>query len=317
MIASSQFGDAQRRSTADSVLNRLPGDIFGETDWARLALQSCAEHLEPAIRSGQTYRIAGAVRALAHAPSLRQVDAVAGAVCDALLAEGYAARNSRLIADVADARSVADTVIAELRGTAESAAADTGMLREQVAGYVRLVALQDAGIAERLDATDAFAARIAQAMKLEPQTVLDVELAGRLADIGMAGIPAATRAKREIRTKRDHERINRHTALGESFVRSLPALSRLAPFVRSHHERFDGHGYPDGLAGNEIPLESRIISVAAAFIDLVSDGPHAKALLASEACGEIALHAGTEFDPAIVAVMLRLLQFRRRTNRTA
>jgi HD-GYP domain-containing protein (c-di-GMP phosphodiesterase class II) len=317
VIASSRFDETQRRGIADAVLGRLPEDIFGNTDWARLAVQSCAAHLDPAIRTGQPYRIAAALRALAHAPTVRQVDAVAGAVCDALLAEAYAARNSRLVADVAGARSVADAVVAELRDAAQRAAADRHMLREQVAGYVRLVALHDAGIAERLDATGAFAARIAHAMKLEPQTVLDVELAGRLADIGMAGIPAATRAKRGIRTKRDHERVRRHAALGESFVRDIPALSRLAAIVRSHHERYDGRGYPDGLGGDEIPLESRIISVAATFVDLLSDGPQAKAVLASDAGNEIALRSGTEFDPAIVAVTLRLLQVPRRTHRTA
>lgn len=309
MIASSQFGAAHRRDAADEALARLPGEAFGDTDWARLALRSCAAYLEPAIRAGQPYRIANAIRAIAHAPAMRQVDAVAGAVCDALLAEAYAARNSRLVAGVAEARSVIDGVLAELGTSAERAAADSGTLREQVAGFVRLVALGDAALAERLEATGALAARIAVAMKLDPATVLDVELAGSLADIGMAGVPAETRSERE--------RIVRHALAGETFVRQTPALSRLAPIVRSHYERYDGLGYPDALGGDEIPLESRIIGVAAAFIDLVTPAAHAKALLPGEAAHELELHAGAEFDPAIVTATSRLLQFRRRTKRSA
>lgn len=317
MIASTQFGDGQRGATANDALARVPEYAVGGTEWVRLALHDRASHLVPAILSGQPYRIVNAVRAMAHAPTLQQVDAVAGAVCDSLLSEAYAARNSRLIASVADARAVIDTVSTELHGEAELSAVDAGRERDQVASFVRLVALQDAGIAERLDATGALAGRIAGAMKLIPQTILDIELAGRLADIGMIGVPASTRAKREIHTKRDHERLNRHTVQSETFVRSVPALARLAPIVRSHHERFDGLGYPDGRSGEDIPLESRIIAVAAAFVDLVTESQQTKAMAADDACSEIARHAGTDFDPAVIAVALRLLHFRRRTNRTA
>jgi response regulator RpfG family c-di-GMP phosphodiesterase len=300
MIAPSLYGDARRHDIGDEALARLPESAFGDTDWARMALRACTGHLEAAIRAGQPYRIASAVRAVSHAPTLHQVDAVAGAVCDALLAEAYAARNSRLVAGIAEARAVVDTVVAGLRSESNQRAADTGALRERVDGYIAVVALQNAKFAERLDATGAFAARIALAMKLEPATVLDVELAGRLADIGMLGVPAES-----------------HVAASAAFTSDIAALSHLAPIVRSHHERYDGLGYPDGLAGNEIPLEARIVAIAAAFIDLIGEGSLGKPLLAHEACAEIALNAGAEFDPAIVTATLRLLRYRQRTSKTA
>jgi response regulator RpfG family c-di-GMP phosphodiesterase len=316
MIASTQFGDYTRRGTAEEALARIPEIAFGDTDWVRRALQACAEYLKPAIASGKPYRIANAVRAVSHTPSLQQLDAVVGAVCDSLLAEAYAGRNSRMIGNLADARPVIDEVIAEIRDRADRDAVDPGRLREQVDGYVRLVALHDAHVAERLEATGALAARIATALKLTPAVILGVELAGRLSDIGMIRITPA-RLKRELLAKRDGRRRYRHAELGAAFVASLPNLSHLAPIVRAHHERFDGLGAPDGLRDEEIPLESRIVAVAAAFIELVLVPPRAKGLLPDDACIEIADRAGSEFDPHVVAAALQLLRFRRRTNRSA
>jgi HD-GYP domain-containing protein (c-di-GMP phosphodiesterase class II) len=77
--------------------------------------------------------------------------------------------------------------------------------------------------------------------------------------------------------------------------------------VRHHHERFDGGGYPDGLAGEEIPLESRVILVADAFEAMTSDRPYRKAPGQSFAIGELGRHAGAQFDPAVVEALIRVL----------
>src|SRR5208337_1451875 len=90
------------------------------------------------------------------------------------------------------------------------------------------------------------------------------------------------------------EALEQHPAIGEAFLRSVPSLAHLAPIVRSHHERFDGRGYPDGLSGDEIPLASRIIGVAAAFVDLVSLSPGRESVLPATACRKLAAGSGTE-----------------------
>jgi len=107
-------------------------------------------------------------------------------------------------------------------------------------------------------------------MKLPATTVLDIELAGCLHDVGMIGRQKPARSHSATVSKREHEHFRRHAIAGAAFVGNVASLAYLAPIVRSHHERFDGHGYPDGLRGDEIPLPSRIISVAGAFVDLVT-----------------------------------------------
>jgi HD-GYP domain-containing protein (c-di-GMP phosphodiesterase class II) len=305
------------RSLADKVIARLPESAFGDTEWVTMTALTGAEHLRAAIASNRPYRVANAVRSMAHAPRIAEVETLANTICDAIASEAYAAHNAATIAQVTNARHVITAVIAELRGLTEHAPHHAAHLREAVDGYVRLVGLHDSQIAERLDAVGAFAGRIARSMKLPSASVLEIELAGRLHDVGMIGIPRPMRAKAVGISKREHDHIKRHPIAGASFLSNVPSLAHLAPIVRSHHERFDGRGYPDGLQRDEIPLASRVISVAAAFVELITPRSQFEATSPHDACRELERHAGTEFDPDIVATTLHLLRFRQRTNRSA
>jgi two-component system, cell cycle response regulator len=97
-----------------------------------------------------------------------------------------------------------------------------------------------------------------------------------------------------------------HTVVGERIVTSSDALADVGPLVRSSHERWDGSGYPDGLAGEQIPLGARIISVSSAFQAMTSDRPSRKAMSAEVAVAELRAGAGTHFDPDVVAAFLTL-----------
>jgi HD-GYP domain-containing protein (c-di-GMP phosphodiesterase class II) len=262
--------------------------------------------LGAAIASGRPHRVANAVRELAHAPRLDDVEALALGVCDTIASHGYVTRDSGTIARVTSARSVIAAALGELRDTIEHAPPDEAQLQETVDGYVRLVALYDPLLAERLDAVGAFAGRIARAMSLGRATVVECGLAGRLHDIGLIAL-----------ARRDRNHLEHHAVIGESFVRALPALANLAPIVRSHHEHVDGTGYPDRLHAEEIPLAARIVGVAATFIELVSESPHREALPPHDACIELLHSAGTQHDASVVAATLRLVQYRQRSTRTA
>ena len=101
--------------------------------------------------------------------------------------------------------------------------------------------------------------------------------------------------------------MRRHTLIGERIVAAAPALGAAARLVRSSHEAFDGSGYPDGLAGDEIPLGARIIAVCDAFDAMISDRPYSPPKTTAEALAELRRCAGTQFDPAVVAAFVQVL----------
>jgi HD-GYP domain-containing protein (c-di-GMP phosphodiesterase class II) len=98
-----------------------------------------------------------------------------------------------------------------------------------------------------------------------------------------------------------------HTLVGERILAAAPALGRAARFVRSSHEAFDGSGYPDGLAGDEIPLGARIIAICDAFDAMLSDRPNSPAKTTGEALAELHRCAGTQFDAAIVTTFEQIM----------
>jgi HD-GYP domain-containing protein (c-di-GMP phosphodiesterase class II) len=94
--------------------------------------------------------------------------------------------------------------------------------------------------------------------------------------------------------------VRRHPLIGERIIGAAPALAPAARLVRSTHERFDGSGYPDGLAGDEIPLGARVIAVCDAFTAMTSPRPYAPQLTIPEAIAELRRCAGSQFDPTVV-----------------
>jgi HD-GYP domain-containing protein (c-di-GMP phosphodiesterase class II) len=101
--------------------------------------------------------------------------------------------------------------------------------------------------------------------------------------------------------------VRRHTLVGERILLAAPALSHVAGIVRSSHERFDGSGYPDGLAGDDIPLPSRIVFLCDAFHAMTSRRAYAARMSEAEASEELHRGVGTQFDPAVVQAFLELL----------
>jgi diguanylate cyclase len=96
------------------------------------------------------------------------------------------------------------------------------------------------------------------------------------------------------------EIVHRHPQLGETILAALAFLGQASRIVRAHHEHWDGSGYPDGLAGSDIPLGARILGVADAFVALTSERPHRAALTPAEAVGVLLAGRGTAYDPAVV-----------------
>jgi putative nucleotidyltransferase with HDIG domain len=142
-----------------------------------------------------------------------------------------------------------------------------------------------------------------------PQDQLDLLRIGTpLHDIGKIGIDDAILRKPDKLTAEEFEIMKTHTVKGAEIVQTIPDLKTIVPIVRSHHERWDGKGYPDGLQGEAISPLARIVALADAFDAMTQDRPYRKGMPAEVAFGEIEKQAGRQFDPNFAAGFLRIQQ---------
>ena len=140
--------------------------------------------------------------------------------------------------------------------------------------------------------------------RLTPDERNDISTAALLHDIGKIGIPDELLAKPTGLSPQEVEAIRSHVIIGENILRNLDSMKEIARWVRHHHERWDGAGYPDGLAGKAIPLPSRIIAVADTVDALLSKRPYRDAQTPEEAVATLRAERGHQFDPEIVDCIL-------------
>ena len=151
------------------------------------------------------------------------------------------------------------------------------------------------------------ALRVADEMQAPDHVRSDVEIGALLHDVGKIAVPKSIVRKGGALSDREWHVMRRHTIHGERMLLRDAGLADVAPIVRASHERWDGLGYPDGLAGEEIPLASRIITVCDAFDAMTSDRPYRRARTPAWARRELMACAGTQFDPMVVAALLAVL----------
>ena len=164
----------------------------------------------------------------------------------------------------------------------------------------------DPGVLEDLNRMGHLASDTAAALGLEPREVERVELAARLHDVGKLAIPDTILSKPGALDAQEWEVMRTHPEIGARIVASAPSLAHTADLIRSHHERHDGTGYPDGLSGEEIPISAAIIAVCAAFVAMMRHRPYSDAITVEEALAELRRCAGTQFHPGVVEVFGRM-----------
>lgn len=147
---------------------------------------------------------------------------------------------------------------------------------------------------------------MAEHMALQAGRCRLVHYAAHLHDIGKIGVADQVLNKPGILNQEEFAELQKHPVIGSEILNKIPEFNVLATIVRHHHERWDGRGYPDGLAGEEIPLESRIISLVDAFDAMTSDRPYRRRKSHEWALGEIVEHAGSQFCPHCVETFLAL-----------
>jgi len=146
-----------------------------------------------------------------------------------------------------------------------------------------------------------YSVRIAQEMGFADASMVPIERGALMHDIGKIGVPDSILLKPGKLTDEEWEVMRTHPNLGYRMIRNIGFLSDAAPVVLHHHERYDGGGYPDGLAGEDIPIGARIFAIADTFDAMTSDRPYRKALSYEVAREELEKCAGSQFDPGAVA----------------
>ena len=179
-------------------------------------------------------------------------------------------------------------------------------LAELATTLARALDTKQPSIGRHSDTVAHFSALIAEALGLDRSRVYRIWLAGLIHDIGKVGVPGHILDKPGPLTSAEYAEIKRHSERGEAILAGT-VLAEQGAWIRQHHERVDGGGYPDGIAGEDIALEARIIHVADAFEAMIADRPYRRGMAREAAARELRAHAGTQFDPVCVDVLLSSL----------
>lgn len=202
-------------------------------------------------------------------------------------------------------RSVADPIVKTLEAGKDDSREEVA-LQGTVEALAVLVEARDAFTGEHTKVVEEFAKKIAGEMGLEASEVRLIGMVGKLHDIGKVAIPDTILQKPGALSEEEWALMHKHPLIGSDVVSRVPTLRMTAPGIRGHHERWDGTGYPDGLAGEKIPLAARIVSVADCFSAMTTDRPYRAARSQAGALEELRRAAGTHFDPTVVNAMERL-----------
>jgi len=205
---------------------------------------------------------------------------------DAVLVEAIAASLGSSLhraALVADLEQTFTTTLTALMSTVEAKDGYTASHEQQVAELARSVAIR---------------------LGVSPSQARDVHYAALLHDVGKVAVPSEILLKPGALTDTEWATMRSHTTIGGELVARIEAFAHLAPAVRASHERWDGAGYPDGLAGEEIPLAARIIAACDTYEAIVTDRPYRPAGTPSQARKELRRVAGAQLDAGVVGALL-------------
>jgi HD-GYP domain-containing protein (c-di-GMP phosphodiesterase class II) len=179
------------------------------------------------------------------------------------------------------------------------------LFRLMIEKLAQAVYVRDAYTGEHSRRVTLFARLLGQKLHLSAEDLEVIRFATPLHDIGKIGIADGILRKPGPLTAQEFDIMKTHTTMGAKILEPTPGLHRALSIVRSHHERWDGHGYPDGLAGEDIPLLARIVAVADSFDVLTYDTPYRRAIPVKAAFAEIEKHQGEQFDPTVVSAFLQ------------
>lgn len=299
-------GLSQRLRASDSVA-RIGGDEFALLLLNVDAVEAREKAIEVTARLDEFVQAQfGARMELSVSVGVALLDGKSGGV-----AEAFAAADQAMYGDKRRARRPAPEARRPQRAmvAADAATLDrTGPYLSSVRALLTAVQARDSYTAAHSRHVVTLARRVARRLGVDEETMRDVESVALMHDLGKIAVPDSILRKQGPLTAQEWIVMRQHPVVGAQIVASIPELAHLEPAVRAEHERWDGGGYPDGLAGEEIPLASRIAFVCDAHHAMTSDRPYRRALPTDEATEEIAREAGRQFCPASAGALLEGLR---------
>jgi diguanylate cyclase (GGDEF)-like protein len=280
------------------------GHPAGDALLARIAQKLTAE----VAGSGEVYRIGGdefCVLASVDVPSRETFAANAAA---ALVEQGDGFRITAAYGVVGvpeEAASVSEALrIVDGRMYDEKDGRRASAGRQSRDVLLRVLYERDARLQGHLNGLVELVRAVGTSLGVADAELEDIALAAELHEVGKLAIPDSILRKPGPLTEEEWRFVRRHPLIGERILSSAPALAKVSRIVRSTHERIDGTGYPDQLAGDEIPLGARVVGACAAFVAMTSDLPYRSARTVEEAIDELRRCAGTQFDADVVEALV-------------
>jgi diguanylate cyclase (GGDEF)-like protein len=264
-------------------------------------------------RQGGSYRLGGDEFCLVARADADEAEQLIDRACIALTerGEGFDVTSSfgavvlpDEATDVSEALSLADERLyaqKQARRGAADRSTDT---------FLEALAMREPALHAHLDGVAALAVEVGRRLGLSEPELVEVSRAAQLHDLGKVAVPDEILTKPGELDEHEWEFIHQHTVVGERILRASPAFREAATIVRSSHERWDGTGYPDGLAGDAIPLPARIVCACDAFEAMTTTRPYREARTVEDAIAELGRCAGTQFDPAVVDVLVTVVRER-------
>ena len=278
-------------------------DAYGHPAGDALLQRLSAELADVVAGHGQAYRLGGdefclLLEADGSDAVLRAAAASLGARGDGFDVTASYGRVA-LPEDAADSEEALHLADRRMYAAKESRPSSAGLQTRSV--LLKVLSEREPELREHSSDVMSLARGVARRLGLSPDECEIVARAAELHDIGKMAIPDAILSKPGPLDDREWRFMRRHTIIGEDILNAAPALQPVAALVRASHERWDGTGYPDGTAGEDIPEGARIVAVCDAFSAMVQDRPYQPGLTVREAVAEIERCAGEHFDPRVVS----------------
>ncbi len=294
---------------------KLVNDMLGHDDGDKLLI-AAAGILKSSLGTGdKLFRTGGDEFAiLSLDSSIDRLSNTCGRIRQAV--QDYNARSPQFLLDIS-------TGFAMGNGSSENIIdlykeADDNMYREKLSHYLSVQNTMIQVLTQALSARDYIteghadrlrdlAQRMGTYLGLQENRIVGVQLLAQFHDIGKVGIPDQILFKPSALTPKERAAMQRHSEIGYRIAHSVPDLNSISSLILKHHERWDGKGYPLGIMGEEIPIECRILGILDAYDAMTNDRSYRKAMTPEAAQLELTSRAGTQFDPALVPLFLKIL----------